>query len=283
MPARRSRTQHWRRGLEQIQERGGALEIAVKRDFDGSDEGAHLVWRVGLLGLRDDELVVEQPTTLGTALPVGEGVELIAVMTIGQNRWTFPTRCLGNEVMQLSPRRVVRGLRLAMPEGVERCSRRTFDRFGTAQLHLPTLEVWPLLDPASAVLAERACAMPAKDRATVGTIARPEVGPSFPATMLNIGGGGIGVRVDAEHAGPLGRHRLLFLRFALPPEQRDPICATAKIAHTHVQPDQTIYAGLSFEFAWNPDHQGFLVDRIGRFVAAQQTAQRAAGAARRSA
>ncbi|MBT8485144.1 MAG: hypothetical protein KJO43_06160, partial [Phycisphaerae bacterium] len=64
MPANRSRTMQWRRCLEQIQERGGAIEIAVAHAGD-DDDGAHLIWRVRVLALSADEIVVEQPAALG--------------------------------------------------------------------------------------------------------------------------------------------------------------------------------------------------------------------------
>ena len=66
MPASRSRTQEWRRSLQQILERGGALEFALSSAPvapAGSPEandprrvGSDLVWRVRLLALSDTEI-----------------------------------------------------------------------------------------------------------------------------------------------------------------------------------------------------------------------------------
>ena len=64
MPAKRSRTLHWRRCLEQIHERRGAIEIAIARNYEG-EEGNHLIWRVRVLAVRQDEILVEQPMALG--------------------------------------------------------------------------------------------------------------------------------------------------------------------------------------------------------------------------
>src|SRR5690606_41020542 len=119
----------------------------------------NLVWRVRLLAVREDHLVTEMPTTMGHALPLEAGAALVGVMSIGQNRWMFHTRVLD---VQARPGAAGRGelvLRLAMPEKVERCQRRQHDRVSTIELRLPKVACWPLLDLASAVVAEKATEM----------------------------------------------------------------------------------------------------------------------------
>ena len=91
MPARRSRTLEWRRCLEQVQQRGGAIEIAVLRDYDRPAEtaGSHLVWRVRLLEVTCDEIIVEPPTTLGEVIRVETGINLVAVLADEPKRLTI--------------------------------------------------------------------------------------------------------------------------------------------------------------------------------------------------
>ena len=43
-----------------------------------------------------------------------------------------------------------------LPDEVRRCQRRSFYRVETARINLPVVDVWPLLDPKSILLAERA-------------------------------------------------------------------------------------------------------------------------------
>jgi len=89
MPAVRSRTDNWRRSLQQIHERNGALEITLPRETsDSGDESGwqNLVWRVRILAMHDDEIVVERPSALGVPMNLNDGVKLVAVMPIGQNR-----------------------------------------------------------------------------------------------------------------------------------------------------------------------------------------------------
>ena len=94
----------------------------------------------------------------------------------------------------------------------------------------------------------------------------PEVGPKFAATLLNIGGGGLGMRVKPEDAATLAHHKLFWLRFSLPPGLTTPICATGKLAHTNVDSTQHTYAGLAFDFSFNPVHQSFIVEQICRYT-----------------
>jgi hypothetical protein len=101
----------------------------------------------------------------------------------------------------------------------------------------------------------------------------PEVGPRFPAKLLNLGGGGAGLLVKSADSQPLFHHRIFWLRIGLPPELHAPICATAKAVHTHMGPTQDYYAGMAFDFTFNPAHQDFVVEQIARYVALQQRAQ----------
>ena len=95
----------------------------------------------------------------------------------------------------------------------------------------------------------------------------PDVGPKFITTLLNIGGGGMGLRVEPSAAHALGHHKIFWLRFCLPPELKTPICATGKLVHTHVDSQQFTYAGMAFDFTFNPGHQRFVVDQICRYIA----------------
>jgi c-di-GMP-binding flagellar brake protein YcgR len=288
VPANRSRTQRWRQCLKQIHERRGAIEIAVSRDYADPEAGRHLVWRVRLLDLRDRELIVEQPMTLGQAIPVNKGIELVGILSIGQNRWMFSTTNLGTTEVPTAGR-PVQALRLLMPDTVERCQRRNHYRVETAALSLPEVDVWPLLDPKSVVLAERASELqfekdqsedamrfPSSEPALDLEDVMPKVGPKFKGTLVNLGGGGVGLRVSHDNAAALSRQKLFWMRLCLAPDLRTPICATAKLVHTHMEASQDTYAGLAFEFTFNPNHQRFVVDQIRHYLQMQQQAQLAA-------
>jgi hypothetical protein len=276
----------WRSCLDQVLERGGALEIAVLRPQETSTAvGSHLVWRVRILHLTDDEILVEPPMALGEVMRVEEGVKLVAVLAVGQNRWMFKTSHLGPTEYQRRGQRPITAMRLAMPPSVERCQRRNYFRMDTGTVVLPEVEVWPLLDPKSVLIAERSNELQFEEDRKGNGRARsadgdnemilPEVGPKFTAMLLNIGGGGLGLRVRPDDAQSLARHKIFWLRFTLPPELTTPICATAKLAHTNVDSTQHTYAGLAFDFSFNPVHQRFIVEQICEFIALQQRDQAA--------
>lgn len=278
VPANRSRTQNWRRNLEQVHERGGTIEVAVYQPgLDQlQDEAGHLMWRVRILSVLGDGLQVEQPLALGKSVDIRPGTTLLGIMTIGQNRWRFETSCVEPFTFH-DGGRTIAALRLSEPTQVRRCQR-THARLSTGGVSLPRVEMWPLLDPASVVLAERACQLEARQ----GSVSLddeerlpadgmlPDVGPRFEVTLTNIGGGGIGIDAEPDQASSLARHKVFWLRFALPPAVPTPICATAKLAHTRLQSDQHVHAGLAFDFSFNPEHRQFVTEQIERYMVAMQ-------------
>lgn len=299
VPANRLRNENWRRSLQQIYERGGAIEISLARTDSGqADHGAAaahpprdhrdnestLIWRVRILNLTADEIVVESPMTLGTAIPLAKGAPVICVMTVGQNRWMFASRVLGHLGYHASSHRELTALRLCMPRDVERCRRRNFYRVTTLTLTPPKVSCWALLDPTSAIIAENANQVQiisAQEAAATGRppaeepdvpnpyaehFTLPEVGPRFNATLANVGGGGIGLLVEPDDARALPHHRLYWLRIALPPEIPHPLAVTARLVHMHIDSAQRTYAGMSFEFGHNRRHQDFIVNQLCRYV-----------------
>ena len=268
MPASRSRTLEWRRSLEELCQKGGSLEVAITRD-DG--RGHDLVWRLRILDVRDDGIVVENPGALGRALPLHVGTRLVAYIVIGQNRWEFRTAVLES----IPPGRHADARngasRLSLPERVERCLRR-HARFDVGPLALPPVDVWPLLDPKSAVAAERAnelawaAFLEGKPVTTDEEALLPTVGPRLTGHLANMGGGGAGLLIEPAQAGLLSRHRLFWVRLALGDGCPVPIVACAKLVHTHIDSSQRTYAGLSFDFAFNPAHQRTVAAQVEHSV-----------------
>jgi hypothetical protein len=268
MPASRSRTLEWRRSLEELCQKGGSLEVAITRD-DG--RGHDLVWRLRILDVRDDGIVVENPGALGRALPLHVGTRLVAYIVIGQNRWEFRTAVLES----IPPGRQADARngasRLSLPERVERCLRR-HARFDLGPLALPPVDVWPLLDPKSAVAAERAnelawaAFLEGKPVTTDEEALLPTVGPKLTGHLANMGGGGAGLLIEPAQAGLLSRHRLFWVRLALGDGCPVPIVACAKLVHTHIDSTQRTYAGLSFDFAFNPAHQRTVAAQVEHSV-----------------
>ncbi|MBS0196457.1 MAG: hypothetical protein JSR77_06845 [Planctomycetes bacterium] len=296
MPASRSRTERWRECLQQIYERGGGIEFSVARtlEFEPQLEGGptstriapDLMWRVRVTGLSESEMLVERPNAMGTPVNIEDGVELIAVISVGQNRWMFHTHKLGPADGPSAFGPSAPGLRLAMPSRVERCHRRDFLRISTAELHLPRVECWPLLDPTSVAAAETANRIKILDLEKTAPQLRlggdeppallPDVGPPFTAHLLNIGGGGVGLLFSKAEASAAERARLLWMRLHLMPHVPAPLAVTARLAHKHLDSEQNLLAGAAFEFAWNQPHREFVVSQIARFAERSQFRAKAA-------
>jgi hypothetical protein len=298
VPAMRSRTENWHRSLVQIHERGGALEITLPRYVgrtesgvptvsDASDEpGAkNIIWRVRILDMDRDWIIVDQPMALGQTFNLEDGVELVGIIAIGQNRWMFRTNILGKEKVELGGgRSSTVGLKLAMPTDVERCQRRNFYRVSTVGLDLPKVTMYPLLDLRSAIIAETACRdeiFALEDKGVASKIGPedptslklPEVGPGLQSLLMNIGGGGVGLILDStEHTG-LQSHQAFWLRIDLRPETPAPLGVVARLRHTHIDSAQRLYAGLSFDFTHNAAYQKFIVDQLCKYVALVQRRQ----------
>ncbi len=284
----RSRTENWRKSLEQLQERNGALEITLPRYFDGDvpetgAQGSDFIWRVRILALSDTEIVVEEPTMLGRTITLEPNAALVAIIAIGQNRWMFRTTVLGKQTEALSDRVQSVCIRLSMPDNVERCQRRNFYRVSTVGLSLPEVEAFPLLDISTAGAAEEICraeVLSAQNPAVIGKIGPPTpgampaaVGPPIKALMVNLGGGGSGLMVAPEDRGAFESHSLFWLRIRVGGDARFAIGVVARVRHRHIDSSQRLYAGMQFEFVQKAEHEAFVVDQICRYVASVQREQ----------
>ncbi|GAB5495159.1 MAG: hypothetical protein Phyf2KO_02390 [Phycisphaerales bacterium] len=267
MPARRSRTERWRDSLHSLVERNGPIEITV----DSPDSRLDLVWKVRLLSMDDESLIVEQPMTLHKTVPVDEGSEIIGAIAIGQNRWMFRTRVL-EHVDMLSQYGTTKALRLAMPINVERCQRRNFYRTSTTSLQLAPIQVFQLMDPDSAVPLEIATQAAVVDSTAEGhtndpfEIVKPELGQSVNSRLLNIGGGGVGLLINADETSALNKHHLFWMRLDLTPAVQLPLSLTARLAHTRIDSSGDAHCGFAFDFIRNRSYEPFVAEQICRYV-----------------
>jgi hypothetical protein len=276
MPASRSRTTEWRRSLEQLRDRGGAIEIAVAHDdvslADGASNITDLVWRVRVLDVGANEFSVDLPFALGRPVELPAGTTLIGAIAIGQNRWMFKTTVQGDWTPTGPFPKNHRGIRLVLPDQVERCLRRV-TRVSVAEIRLPKIELWPLLDGKSVLIAQKASQV-AFEAYLAGEPPHapsdellPTVGPGFKATLVNLGGGGLGVLVEPGDSAAFARHRLFWVRFSLGEITPVPIAAAARVVHTHIDSAHRVYAGISFSFDFNPSYQRVVSEQIVEAIA----------------
>src|SRR5690606_35522327 len=106
------------------------------------------------------------------------------------------------------------------------------------------------------------------------SILLPDVGALFEARLVNISGGGLGLVVSRDNAAAVSQRPFLWLRFDLRPHIPHPIAVTARVAHTHLDSSQNLYAGLAFDFTHNPEHRQFVVDLLEEYARRLQADQR---------
>ncbi|MFK7760312.1 MAG: hypothetical protein AB8C13_10245 [Phycisphaerales bacterium] len=278
MPANRSRTDRWRQSLEKIRSRGGGLEFTVNNPDPATGESKNLVWRVRLLDYNDDTLVLEHPGTMGLSFHIENDTPLIGILSVGQNRWMFHTKVTASTTYK-SGTFSAKAITVDMPENVERCMRRNFDRTSTARIDLPTVNAWPLLNQQSAAPVEIANRMMIEQLRAENTTATssfdpqmlPEVGPRFEARLANIGGGGVGLVVDRQNRATLDSAQQFWLSINLMPTVPAPVVMVAKMAHTHLDSQQNTYAGLAFDFSQSTNHKDFVIKEIDAFIRASQS------------
>jgi len=171
-----------------------------------------------------------------------------------------------------------------MPTEVSRSKRRRV-RVDTQAVTLPSVEIWPLLDPKSVIPGERATELAFESWRKGETVdgdellsdaVMPVIGPKFTADLANLGGGGVGLVVDHENAAAVGRHRIFWLRLSLKPDIPVPLCASGKVVHTHIDSSQRTYVGIAFDFSFNPAHESQVADLILEYIDRQQELQRQA-------
>ena len=278
MPARRSRTERWQESLSELAQRRGPMEISIP-----AGDAKSLNWRVRLLEIRGNRLIVEQPVTLGRRVPIAVGASIVGGIAIGQNRWMFTTAVInaGEQTVGGRPHAV---LELFMPEEVERCQRRSFYRISTASLDLPevvcesirdTAEAVPLQIATRAAILDASGATGAKPAASLG-IASPATGLSGRGELLNIGGGGACLRMPSSCGALLDRPAYFLLQLDLTPSVPLPLPITAKLAHTRIDSSQNIQAGFSFDFSQNQSYEPFVSEVICRYIAGIQAESRKA-------
>lgn len=289
MPASRSRTENWRKTLQKVCDRNGAVEINFQRveqhehsESALSGKGVDLIWRVRLMRVTDDEILIEEPSTLGQRIEIHDHVNMVVVFSLGQNRWMFRTHSMGRTKVPLNADKDVIAIRLKLPDTVERCQRRQFYRVSTVGLALPKVEAHPLLDPLSAIPAETAVRTRIEmmnDGQIAGYVGDseplvlPEVGPPTTTTLVNLGGGGAGLVVDAEDAASFDQHRLFWLTLHLQPQIPAPLGVVARLAHVRMDSEQRRYLGMSFEFSHHQNYKHFVINTLCKCVTDVQRAQ----------
>ena len=250
----------WLEMLRELADRNGSVELTPIDDSgEGDQAGATAAptggpdqtatqappqthtCRARLLEVgRDQKLLVEMPPRPGAAQALRRAAAVhVLVMNHGQ-RWTGRSPVLGTQRYQLNERNHVLALQLGGTTDVRSAQRRRFYRANTAAIEMPNV----LLAAVDDQLAK-------------------EIGP-LEARMLNISGGGLGLRLEGREVRQVLTGQVYCCRFQLPGDQEGMV-VNARIVHAEPTRDRALYLGMSFEFA-DDAHRQRVQDRIIRFT-----------------
>lgn len=263
--------QGWEQTLQQMLARNGTLELSP----------IHLAschtpptWRVRLLGIEDEALIVERPSHAGESIVIDGDTPLSAVFVDRQQRWSFATRVIDCVEHQLNDEQMVDAMRIHRPADAHSAQRRDFYRVDVAGMTTLPMQLWALSDLDSCVPCETHNDLVHRQRnvASPPEPPPPQLGDRFDGLLMDISGGGMALLVP-HHIEPLLRHETPFwLRITLP-DLPDPLLAVAKAAHWRREAADALRVGFSFTFDHNPAHQRVVNDQICRLAAHYQRLQ----------
>lgn len=219
-------------------------------------------YRVRLLSL-EGGVLVERPQSADAARYLRDGTVLRVLAAEKDDRWEFVAAVAGQELHALNRATKVPAVRLSPTGAARSAQRRSFFRVSAAGV--PLKPVW--LRPMEGV---KPAPSPAELEANPGQLAaEPLAAPlylhePFPTTLLNVGGGGIGVEAPLRVAQQLPRILSYSARLELPTLPRAIDVAT-KLVHLQPRDDGTHYMGLAFEFA-DPAAKRRDVDLLCKFT-----------------
>jgi len=240
----------------------------VEGDDEVDDETAR--WRVRVLGIEGDHLVVERPMIGGRLVTLDPGERVEALLIDGNRRWAFTSTVVQQMPHPLNDRQTVQALRLAWPQEVRDAQRREHFRVHVAGAVGEPVRLSVLNDLCSSVAYQRYNR--AIHRPTPGAsepIAPPPppmLGPTFEATLINVSGGGICCRLGAGARPYVNAGTRWWVRLHVPPHE-PPIYAVAQAAHLHRADRDHIEVGFAFTFAHDPAHERFVNDALCRAAA----------------
>jgi c-di-GMP-binding flagellar brake protein YcgR len=270
----------WQLSLQKLALRNGVMELEpadakpapqahVVVDETGEAQAAQtLSWRVRLLKLDGQSVIIERPTSAHQPVVIKPGDAVTGTMLEGSTRWSLSMVVIEQLPFKLNGAQSIVALRLSWPKQVTNAQRREFFRVDTAGAIIPPLTIWKLADPASCVEFERYNELVHKMRGRSENIPKPhfpQIADPFSARLIDLSGGGLCVSVARTLKTTLDEKPMLWLQLTLP-EAVEPYYAAARIAHTHIESALVMQLGLSFSFEHNPPHKRFMVDEMCRFA-----------------
>jgi c-di-GMP-binding flagellar brake protein YcgR len=242
--------QLWHPTLVSLARHNGAVDLSTV-----AEEGEAVTYRTRLLALEDDGvLLVERPGQPGVSHRLQEGVAVELVAVEQGHRWKGRCEVLGFSDYHLNAATKVRAVRLSGPGEVTSAQRRYFFRVDIAGSQVQPAVLVPMWNIGD-------------EESSAGAVYEPVVGAEpIHANLLNVSGGGVGVRVNVtpQLVAALKKGEIYRCVLMLPTIAR-PLELTARLVHLRPRKDRTAYLGLQFVLDGSA-RQRQVQDQIIRFA-----------------
>jgi hypothetical protein len=275
---------HWPHLLRSACQRNAAVDLVplesladepmlIERSDNHFEATERPTWRVRMLSLERDALIVERPRIAGAPVSIAPGTMVEGVITDGSRRWSFISRVIDQVRQSLNGEQVVAGVRLSIPTRVQESQRRDYYRVSVAGIDLPPVKMSVLHD-SDAVLAyqkynrliHRLAGRTSGMKVVVPAL--PATGEAMTATAIDVSGGGLCLAAESSAEAMLVALPQLWVEFNVP-GAFGPIFSSARPAHWH-HDGRRLVVGLCFNFDRDRDHADFIGDIVCRFAAEQQ-------------
>lgn len=260
----------WPQRLRDLVDRNATLELTPS-----DTDGPAVTWKLRLLGLDEQALVVEKPATAGDAVKLSPRMLLSGAVVDGTQRWTFDTQLIEQTLFDLNATNRIPALRLARPARAKGGQRRQSFRVGLHPDDAPDVKLWRLLDLASCLPAERHNDAQLRRRGgkitALTTADRPQLGPAFDATVVDLSAGGVALLLPRDIESILGDAAFFWLQLALP-DGDVPLLGVIRPAQWRKEPAAPgrVRVGFCFTFDHNPEHAAVFGDQMSRLAAHYQ-------------
>jgi hypothetical protein len=270
----------WLQTLQHIAQRNGAIEIAtlpgsdchcarvIQHDSDSFSAPTHASWRVRVLSVADDVIVVERPWSVNTTLHFETGQQMTALIIEGSDRWWFATEILEQTRFSLNASKQVIALKLRWPSSVHSAQRRDYFRMDVSSFDLPLITVAPITDTSSCIPAEIACAAQLRKQSPepARLLPMPLLGEVFRGHLIDISGGGIGITLPKIAQPILQTLPLLWVNIPLP-GHLTPLVTVVRPTYWRIECAKNLRAGMAFSFLHNPPYEKFITEQMCHLTA----------------
>lgn len=259
----------WQAKLHDMAQRNEAIDMTP--DSDGDLDASVPAFRVRVLNLGKDSILIEFPTSHDTIKFFRPDAVLRLTLGVSQARWEMHVKVIGRVKLKLNETTRVPALRVTLPTTVKVGQRRDFYRAPTAAMNVQPVLMLPL--------ESREFEPPDGDlRILLRRSRKEEVDPKNPdqyrpmtAKLLNISGAGIGVAITDQEAIRVAANQWFWTQIELPTSDQF-IQAFAMAIRLDQQTPDVYHLGMKLEWI-DPLSAKESIESIVRFTTWVQRSQ----------